>query len=264
MRFEGYTRLMFEYRGRVLWITLQGQSPANPVDRAMHEELSRVFVEAQRDPDSDIIVLTASGKAFCAGGDMKWFQETIADPAQFRDATPEAKRIIDSMLALEKPLICRLNGTAAGLGASLALLCDITVADETARIGDPHVKVGLVAADGGAILWPQLIGFARAKEFLLTGDMLTAKEAAAMGLINHAVPAAELDAKVEDIIARVAANPRWAVRWTKASINVVLRDIAARVSDAAFAYETLTNMMGDRREAVAAFIERRQPRFTGE
>lgn len=264
MKYQGYETLKFEYRERVLWITIQGQGPMNPVDRRMHHDLSRVFVDVQQDHDCDIVVLTAAGKAFCAGGDMNWFQETIVDPGQFRDLMPEAKRIITSMLELEKPVVCRLNGTAAGLGASLALLCDIIVADENARIGDPHVKAGLVAADGGAILWPQMIGFARAKELLLTGDLLTAREAASMGLINHAVPAAELDAKVNEIVSKLQANPRWAVRWTKASINVVLRDLANRISEPAFAYEILTNLTADRREAVASFLEKRAPRFTGE
>lgn len=264
MNYDGYEALRFEYRGRVLWITIEGDGPMNPVDRRMHHDLSRVFADVQQDRDCDVVVFTAAGKAFCAGGDMHWFQETIADPGQFRDLIPEAKRIITSMLELEKPVVCRLNGTAAGLGASLALLCDIIVADENARIGDPHVKAGLVAADGGSILWPQMIGFARAKEFLLTGDLLTAGEAAAMGLINHAVPTAELDAKVDEIVAKLLANPRWAVRWTKASINLVLRDVADRVSEAAFAYEILTNLTGDRREAVASFLEKRTPRYTGE
>lgn len=264
MRYEGYDTLKFEYRERVLWITIHGQGPMNPVDRRMHRDLARVFVDVQEDRDCDLVVLTAAGKAFCAGGDMNWFQETIADPGQFRDLIPEAKRIITSMLELEKPVVCRLNGTAAGLGASLALLCDIVVADENARFGDPHVKAGLVAADGGAILWPQMIGFARAKELLLTGDLITAREAVAMGLINHAVPTAELDAKVQEIVAKLQANPRWAVRWTKASINVVLRDLANRVSDSAFAYEILTNLTADRQEAVSSFLEKRTPRYGGE
>lgn len=264
MEFTGYKTLHFEYRNRVLWITIHGRGPLNPVDREMHEELSRVFIDAQRDPDSDVLVLTAAGKAFCAGGDMKWFQEMIAKPSHFRDLVPEAKRIISTMLELEKPLVCRMNGTAAGLGASLALLCDIIIADETARIGDPHVKAGLVAADGGAIMWPQMIGFARAKEYLLTGDLLTAREAERMGLINYAVPTDQLDAKVDEMIARLQASPRWAVRWTKASINLVLRDIANRVSDTAFAYETLTNLTADRREAVASFLEKRAARYSGE
>jgi len=263
MQFERYESLRFDYKGRVLWVTMVGVGGANAVTRGLHEELSRVFEDVGRDPDSDVVVLTGTGKAFCAGGDMAWFQEMIDQPAQFRDLMPEAKKIIHTMLAMEKPLIARLNGNAVGLGASLALLCDMVVSDSAARIGDPHVKAGLVAADGGALMWPQLIGYARAREFLMTGDLLTAGEAAAMGLINYAVPADELDAKVESLVSRLLANPRWAVRWTKASINLPLRDLAARVSDSAFAYEELTNGLQDRQEAVAAFREKRSPTFTG-
>ncbi len=138
----------------------------NGVDEPMHDELARVFTDLQRDSESDIIVLSAKGRAFCAGGDFDWFQAQIDDPANFRAIAWDAKRIVGSLLEMEKPILCRLNGAAAGLGATIALLCDIIVADETALIGDPHVKVGLVAGDGGALIWPQLIGFARAKEML--------------------------------------------------------------------------------------------------
>lgn len=264
MGYEGYKSLRFENKNRVLWVTMHGQTSMNPVDKNLHADLARVFIDLQRDRDSDIVVLTGAGKGFCAGGDMNWFRETTENPSLFRDDVPEAKRMLYSMLELEKPIVCRLNGAAVGLGASLALACDIIIADENARIGDPHVKAGLVAADGGAMLWPQSIGFARAKEYLLTGDLLTAREAAAIGLINHAVPTAELDAKVNEIVAKIQANPKWAVRWTKASINLALRDVATRVCEPAFAYEILTNMTADRCEAVASFLEKRPPQFTGE
>jgi enoyl-CoA hydratase len=143
-------------------------------------------------------------------------------------------------------------------------MCDVIIAREDALIGDPHVKVGLVAGDGGAVIWPQLIGYARAKEYLLTGDMLSARDAAAIGLINYAVPADELDAKVAEMAQRILANPRWAVRWTKTAVNLPLREIANRVSDAALAYEVVSNSTADRREAVRAFVEKRKPKYTGE
>ena len=114
------------------------------------------------------------------------------------------------------------------------------------------------------MIWPQLVGYARAKEWLLTGDMMTAAEAAEMGLINYAVPAEELDAKVTEITERILANPRWAVRWTKTAVNLPLREIANRVSDAALAYEALSNATRDRQEAVSAFVERRKPGFDGD
>jgi enoyl-CoA hydratase len=264
MQFHDYETLRFAYQGRVLRLTIAGKSRMNGVDAHMHEELARVFLDVQRDPDSDIVVLTGAGQAFCAGGDMTWFQDMIDDPAKFRALAPEAKRIITSLLELETPIVCRLNGAAAGLGASIALLCDIIVADETALIGDPHVKVGLVAGDGGSVIWPQLIGFARAKEMLLTGDMIRARDAVAMGLINHAVPADQLDAKVDEIVGKILGNPRWAVRWTKTAVNVTLRDIANKVNDAAIAYELLSNLMKDRQEAVSAFVEKRKPKYTGQ
>ena len=122
----------------------------------------------------------------------------------------------------------------------------------------------LIAGDGGAVIWPQLIGFARAKELLMTGDMITATRAAEMGLINYAVPAEQLDDKVGELIAKLQGNPRWAVHWTKTAVNLTLRDIANKVSDAAIAYEMLSNMTRDRQEAVTAFVEKRKPDYSGE
>jgi len=259
-----FERFEFARDGRILRVTLVGSGPANAVDEAMHREFPRLLRELQDDAGSDLIILTGRGGAFCAGGDMDWFQAMIDDPREFRDILPDARRIVGGLLDLEKPVVCRLNGHAAGLGASVALLCDVIVADEGAKIGDPHVKVGLVAGDGGAIIWPQLVGYARAKEYLLTGDLMDAATAAEMGLINYAVPTDELDAKVDEMAAKILANPRWAVRWTKAAINIALRDNANKISDAAFAYELLTNLTRDRQEAVNAFVGKRAPEFEGE
>jgi len=263
MSFDDYQRIRATRDGRILILALDN-GKVNAVDARMHHELARVFLDAQDDEDSDLVVLTGHGRAFCAGGDTDWFKSQIEDPRRFRAIAPEAKRIVSSLLDLEKPLICRLNGAAAGLGATIALMSDVIVAADTAMIGDPHIKVGLVAGDGGAIIWPQLIGFARAKELLLTGDMVPAPQAAQMGLINYAVPADDLDAKVAELAGKILGNPRWAVRWTKTVANIPLRELAARLSDPAVAYEILTNMTDDRREAVAAFVDKRKPDFSGE
>ena len=263
MEYVGYKTLRFETEGRILTVTIDN-GPMNAVDHDLHEEFSRVFSDIQRDPDCDLVILTGQGRAFCAGGDMDWFQEMIDQPDKFRSLGTDAKRIVFDLLELEKPIICRVNGAAAGLGASIALLSDIIVADEKAVIGDPHVKVGLVAGDGGAVIWPQLIGYARAKELLLTGDMVPAPKAEAMGLINYAVPTDQLDAKVAEIAQKILGNPRFAVRWTKTSANLPLKQIAHTVMDSAIAYETLTNITRDRQEAVTAFVEKRAPKFTGD
>jgi aspartyl-tRNA synthetase len=120
----------------------------------------------------------------------------IDEPASFEKTAREARQIVFALLDCEKPVIAKVNGHATGLGATIALFCDIVFAADHAKIGDPHVSVGLVAGDGGAVIWPQLIGYARAKEYLMTGKPMTALDAASMGLINHAVPLAELDAQV--------------------------------------------------------------------
>lgn len=264
MHFEHYQALKFSYAGRILTVTIDNGRSVNVVDGKLHKELARVFIDAQHDPDSDLIVLTGEGRTFCAGGDMDWFDEMIEDPAKFRAIGPEAKLIVSSLLDLEKPIICRLNGAAAGLGATIALLCDLIIASESAVIGDPHVKVGLVAGDGGAVIWPQLVGYAKAKELLMTGDLLSAAEAKELRLINYVVPGDQLDDKVNELASKILGNPRWAVRWTKTTTNLPLKDIAARVMDACIAYETLSNALPDRKEAVNAFREKRSPNYTGE
>ena len=263
MDYTRYKALNFTHHDRVLTVSIDSGAPLNAVTHDLHLELSRVSVDVQNDDECDLIVLTGEGPGFCAGGDMGWFQEMIDDQSKFRDIAPDAKRIVFSLLDLEKPLICRLNGPAAGLGASIALLSDVIIASDEAIIGDPHVKMGLVAGDGGAVIWPQLIGFARAKELLMTGEMISATQAAEWGMINYAVPRDKLDAKVEEIVEKIRRNPRWAVRWTKTAINLTLKQIANQVMDPAIAYEIATNAMDDHQEAVSAFAEKRRPNFTG-
>ncbi len=262
MDYSDYKTIRFEREGRVLRVLLDN-GPMNVVDHDLHTDLSRVFEDIQHDDGCDLVILTGANKAFCAGGDASWMQSMIDSPELFKAIATDAKRIVFSLLELEKPLICKLNGAAAGLGATIALMSDIIIADDNAMIGDPHVKMGFVAGDGGAVIWPQLVGFAKAKELLLTGDMLNAKEAMDLGLINYAVPTAQLEDKVQHLANRILANPRWAVRWTKTVTNMTLRDIAQRLMDPAVAYEMMSNLTDDHQEAVNAFREKRKPNFTG-
>lgn len=261
--FEDYQTILFNRRGRILEVTLNRPDKLNATDAALHTELARVFVDVSNDPDSDIVVLTGAGRAFSAGGDVAWMQSAIDEPVRFEQTIREARQIVFGLIDCEKPIIAKLNGHATGLGATIALFCDIIYAAEHAKIGDPHVSIGFVAGDGGAVIWPQLIGYARAKEFLLTGDLMTASEAAAIGLINRAVPADQLDQMVDALADRLAAGATKAIRWTKMSINIGLRDLASKMMDASLAYEAMSNMTADHAEAVRAFAEKRAPSFTG-
>lgn len=261
--YSAYQRIQVEVVDRVATVTLNNPTKLNAVDAPLHTELSTIFVDLQRDPSVDVVILTGSGRAFSAGGDIAWMQDAIDDPDSFERTVLEAKQIIFTLLDLEKVIIAKVNGPAVGLGATLALFCDVIFAAETAVVGDPHVAVGLVAGDGGAVIWPQLIGYARAKEFLLTGDLIPASRAADIGLINHAVPPEALDARVDDFAARLRGGATKAIRWSKVSVNIGLKQLAHSIMDTSLAYEALTNRTADHAEAVAAFRERRSPKFQG-
>lgn len=263
MDLSSYSTLHLERSGRVLHASLNQPQRLNAIDRIAHEELARFFVELAGDPESDIVILTGKGRAFSAGGDLDHIQAMIDDPTLFLDDIPNVKRIVFGILDCPKVLIAKINGPAIGLGATLALLCDVIFAAETAKIGDPHVKIGLCAGDGGALIWPHLIGHARAKEYLMTGRLLTGAEAERIGLINHAVPAAELDRAVEEFVRQLSAGSMRAIQWTKLSVNLGLKHLAHAVLDASVAYEALSNTTDDHREAVQALRENREPRFTG-
>lgn len=253
--------IVLSRKGRLLTITLSRPEVLNAVDERMHGELEEAFSFASEDEGSDVVVLTGAGRAFSAGGDLSYLAETAAQPERFDVDVRRAKRIVFTILDFEKPLVCRLNGHAVGLGATLALLCDVIFAADHAKIGDPHVAVGLVAGDGGAFIWPQRIGYARAKEYLLTGEPVPARTAEEIGLINRALPAAELDAAVDAFCQRLLDGSQNAIRWTKVTINLELKRIAHALMDPGIAYEAVTIRSADHREAVEALQNKRQPVF---
>jgi enoyl-CoA hydratase len=263
MDYAGYQTIEAKRDGRVLVLTLNRPEKLNAVDGRLHAELARIFADVARDDEARSVVLTGAGRAFSAGGDVEWFGRLADDPREFHHVQREARKIIQDLLDLEQPLIAAVNGAAAGLGATVALFCDTIFMADSAKIGDPHVKMGIVAGDGGAVIWPWLLGPARAKEYLMTGDLLTAGEAERIGLVNHVVPAAECVARALAFAHRLADGPILAVKWTKVSVNKLLKAAANLVLDTSLALEGQTFQTLDHREAVRAFVEKRPPRFQG-
>ena len=261
--YDAYTHLKLTRRGPVLTVTIDNP-PTNAVTQAMHTELTTLFTTINADKDTKVVVLTGAGeRTFSAGGDFNHMKGNLSDPRGIVKAMREMVDVIYGLLRLEKPIIARINGHAIGFGATLALYCDLTYAAETAKIGDPHVAVGYTAGDGGSLIWPQLIGYARAREYLLTGDPLLGRDAAAIGLITRAVPAAELDATVDGMADRLAAGATVAINTTKQAINMVLRRQFEGVVEAHAGLELMSHFTDDHAEAVNAFLDKRSPVFAG-
>jgi enoyl-CoA hydratase len=248
--FDKYQAIDVKRRGRVVTATFNRPATLNAVDRHVHAELETLFLDIERDDETEIAVLTGAGRAFSAGGDLDWLLELNADPVASARAIRGDRVIQNALLGMEKPIIAKVNGPAVGLGCSMALFCDIVIATPDAIFADPHVSIGLVAGDGGSLLWPQLIGYARARRHLLTGEPIRGSVAEEIGLITETAPADELDACVDSWVERLLAQPTHALRWTKVSINAGLRVIANAVLDSAAGFENVTQVMDAHRDAV--------------
>lgn len=261
-KYDHYETLKFSLEKRILTVMLNNPEKLNIFTEKMEYELSQFLVDGAFDRDFDIAILTGAGKAFCAGGDIEnWMLKNVEDPLRVDHEL--SKRLIFALLDFPKPLIAKLNGHAVGLGATVALFCDVIFASDRAKIADPHVKMGLSAGDGGAIIWPQLIGYARAREFLMCGTFIPAPRAAEMGLINYSLPLEDLDKAVDDFVEQLSKGALKAIAATKKTVNLGLKQLASAVMDASIAYETLTVATNDHAEAVHAFLEKREPKFTG-
>jgi len=257
-----YATLALTRAGRRLTLAFNRPDALNAFDRVMHDEFPAALDFAAADEGSDVIVLTGRGKAFSAGGDLAHILDSADHPENFDHEIAMARRIVETLIGIDKPVVCAMNGHAVGLGATIALLCDIIYASERARIGDPHVNIGLVAGDGGAIVWPQRIGLTRAKEYLLTGELMTAGEAAGCGLINRVFAPDELDSAVAALCAKLLAKPQFALRQTKALTNLELQRLAGALLGPGLAAEARSVRDPDHREAVLALIEKREAVFT--
>jgi enoyl-CoA hydratase/carnithine racemase len=268
--YSDYEFLKVDIAERVATITINRPDSLNAVNNAVHHELEQIWVDVRADQDVNAIILTGAGRAFCAGGDVKGMAAGSLAGATGKKgkgrgpiAAANGRRLVENMLDVEQPIIGAINGDAVGLGATLALLCDITIVSEKARLADTHVKVGIVAGDGGAVIWPLLIGPHRAKEFLMRGNFINGAEAGRIGMVNYAVAPEQVMTKAREMAQELADGPTWAIRWSKLAVNKWLKQQANLIMDASLAYEMMTFNTKDHQEAVKAFVEKRKPNFVG-
>jgi enoyl-CoA hydratase len=256
--------IQIERRGHLLIATIDHPGSAmNAVDQILHDDFRELFGLLKRESEARAIILTGGGKrAFSAGGDFDWFPQ-LRDQTKLDSLRRDAKQIIWDLLDIEVPIVCALNGSAAGLGASIALLCDMIVMSDRAVIVDPHVNVGLVAGDGGAAIWPLLLGPLAAKRHLLLGDPLTAAEAVRLGVAVEACAPADVADRAIAWAERIASQPPLAVRGTKISVNQQLKRALLDSFDLSTSLEIPCFLSHDHAEAIDAIKEQRNPRFEG-
>ncbi|MFM7685848.1 MAG: enoyl-CoA hydratase/isomerase family protein [Actinomycetota bacterium] len=252
-----------EHVDDVAVVTLRHPTSAvNAVDELLHHEFADLFARLRRNPGARAVVLTADGRAFSAGGDFGWFP-ALREMAALDALRRVAKQMIWDLLDIEVPIVCGLNGSAAGLGASIALLCDVVVMSERAAVVDPHVNVGLVAGDGGAAVWPLLLGPLAAKRHLLLGDPLTAADALRLGVASEVCAPEAVAERALAWATRLAAQPPLAVKGTKQAVNAQLKQALLTSFDLSTALEIPCFLSADHIEAVDALQSKRPARFEG-
>ncbi|MBV9337559.1 MAG: enoyl-CoA hydratase/isomerase family protein [Solirubrobacterales bacterium] len=261
MDYAHYQHLRFDRREHgVLLVTIDREQRMNATDERLHAELTGVWRDVERDPGTRVAVITGAGQAFSAGGDLEMIGRLAGDYTRVAAMATEAASLVTNMLDCEKPIVSAINGSAVGAGLAVALMADISVIAAEARLTDGHLRLGVVAGDHAAILWPLLCGMAKAKYYLLTAEFIDGAEAERIGLVSRCVPREQVLDTALDIAERIATGPQQAARWTKRTLNHWLR-VAIPAFDAGIAYEMLTFLGDDVREGARAITERRQPRF---
>jgi len=244
----------------ILLITMNRPDVLNATNARMHWELSRIWRDVADDADTRVVVITGAGQAFSAGGDLdmiEGYQRRLDTIAQVMH---EAGDIVYNITNLDKPVISAINGVAVGAGLAVALMADISIMSETARITDGHVRLGVGAGDHAAIIWPLLCGLAKAKYYLLTADFIDGKEAERIGLVSLCVPAEDVLTKAMEVATKLALGPQLAIRWTKRTLNHWVRQ-AGPIFDHSLALEMLSFFGDDIPEGVKALKEKRPPVF---
>jgi 2-(1,2-epoxy-1,2-dihydrophenyl)acetyl-CoA isomerase len=249
--------------GHVSYLTLNRPEVLNALTPGQRDLLVELLAQASADPDVRAVVLTGTGRGFCAGADLRGAPGAVASGDVARTIRLGAQRLIAAVLDCEKPVIAAVNGTAAGLGAHLALACDLVLAAESARFIEVFVRRGLVPDGGGAYLLPRLIGPRRAKELMFFGDALNAREAERLGLVNRVLDDEELTRTAREWAERLATGPTRALALTKQLVNTSLDSDRATAFAAEAAAQEINMATADAQEGVASFVERRSPEYRG-
>lgn len=261
MDYTDYEHLVFEPRPNgVLLITINRPEVLNATNARLHWELSQVWLTVDADPKVRVALITGAGKAFSSGGDLQLVEEMAGNPDALARTMREASDLVYNMVNLEKPVVSAINGIAIGAGLVVALLADVSIISETARVTDGHTRLGVVAGDHAALLWPLLCGMAKAKYYLLTSEFLDGREAERIGLVSLCVPPDRLLPTALEVADQLARGSQLAIRWTKRALNNWLR-LAGPVFDHSLALEMLTFTHADVREGIRALREKRAPNF---
>jgi enoyl-CoA hydratase/carnithine racemase len=261
VKFSEYEHLLFERRDNgVLLVTMNRPDKYNAANERMHGELARVWAEVSADSETKVAVVTGAGKAFSAGGDLAMVQRMAGNHDRVAHMLKEMSDLVYNMANCEKPIVSAINGVAVGAGLVVGVLADISVCSVDAKLGDGHVRLGVAAGDHAAIIWPLLCGMAKARYYLMTGEMVTGAEAERIGLVSKALPTDEVLPEALRIADGLATGPQQAIRLTKRALNGWLR-VAGPIFDQSAAYEMLTFLGDDVKEGAAALREKRPARF---
>ncbi|MGE3539978.1 MAG: enoyl-CoA hydratase/isomerase family protein [Candidatus Tectimicrobiota bacterium] len=259
--YSQYQHLLFERsEPGILVMTINRPEVYNATNARLHWELSHVWLDIGADPATRVVVVTGAGQAFSAGGDLETIESFQGDIKAIAEVMKEAGDIVYNIANLDTPVISAINGVAVGAGLAVALMADISIMSETARITDGHLRLGVGAGDHAAIIWPLLCGMAKAKYYLLTADFLDGKEAERIGLVSLCVPQEQVMPRAMEVARKLATGPQLAIRWTKKALNNWLRQ-AGPIFDTSLALEMLGFFTDDVRAGIQALKERRPPVF---
>ncbi|MDD5191320.1 MAG: enoyl-CoA hydratase/isomerase family protein [Dehalococcoidales bacterium] len=262
-----FTDILYRKEGHVAIITLNKPEKMNSFSAVMQSDISQAISDSEQDKDIRVIILTATGRAFCAGADVKAMASRFDQPAaQARENSrlPMRNSLYLQFQQCPKPIICAVNGVAAGGGLDMALACDIRIASDKARFAEVFVRRGMIPASGGTYFLPRIVGIDRALLMVWTGDMVDATEAERIGLVTMVVPHEELEMATMDLAEKLAKGPPLAIQAAKRAIYEGLE----MNLEATFKYLTpivnKLNQTEDHKEGARAFVEKREPVFKGE